>query len=168
MAWVYVSIRRQENRMKRYAVRGAEEDHHRQSKRIRKILILYTLALFLCWGVPLTILVVTIELGSFTTKVPFGVRAFLEMLIPLSGFFNMLVYFLPNCLKYQQQHPGTWLITTYFLVLVPYRYTSFSWRLGRNNEDEVEPSDNMNFAKFNTSNTNKNPSTTTTTMNGQM
>jgi len=137
MVWVYLHVRRQELKMQEYNFRGHNEEHHRESKRIRKILLLYTLSLYLTWGV----YAVTANLYIFLSlNIPFFVRVLFESSLPSSlGFFNMLVYFLPNSLKYQEDHPGTWLVTSYFHVLHP-------------STTRVEDSPDMNnLSRFNTS-----------------
>mmetsp|Transcript_6871 Transcript_6871/g.9131 ORF Transcript_6871/g.9131 Transcript_6871/m.9131 type:complete len:310 (-) Transcript_6871:262-1191(-) len=137
MVWVYLHVRRQELKMQEYNFRGHNEEHHRESKRIRKILLLYTLSLYLTWGV----YAATANLYIFLSlNIPFFVRVLFESSLPSSlGFFNMLVYFLPNSLKYQEDHPGTWLVTSYFHVLHP-------------NTTRVEDSPDMNnLSRFNTS-----------------
>mmetsp|Transcript_25845 Transcript_25845/g.38413 ORF Transcript_25845/g.38413 Transcript_25845/m.38413 type:complete len:354 (-) Transcript_25845:666-1727(-) len=136
MVWVYLHVRRQELKMQEYNFRGHNEEHHRESKRIRKILLLYTLSLYLTWGV----YAVTANLYIFLSlNIPFFVRVLFESSLPSSlGFFNMLVYFLPNSLKYQEDHPGTWLVTSYFHVLHP-------------SITHVADSPDMNLSRFNTS-----------------
>jgi len=131
MLAVYVTVRRQERRMARYkftastpaitsptpARSSATASHNSQSRRIRKILFLYTFALYLCWGIPFTIIFISTELEAWPSQIPFVIRAVLETLIPLCGFCNMLVYFMPKSLKYQKNHPGSWLITCYCHVI---------------------------------------------------
>eukprot|EP00957_Ditylum_brightwellii_P092748 7062040-Ditylum_brightwellii.AAC.1 len=71
----------------------------------------------------------------------------------------MLVYFLPNCLKYQRDHPRTWLATAYLQVLHPCASCAWSpsgMRAGP--EEDVEDASEMNFAKFNTTNEQPTPS----------
>eukprot|EP00957_Ditylum_brightwellii_P067353 5112658-Ditylum_brightwellii.AAC.1 len=47
MVWVYLYVRRQEMRNRRYIFGGLNTaDNHRESRRIRKILFLYTLSLY--------------------------------------------------------------------------------------------------------------------------
>lgn len=125
MVAVYLTVRRQEKKMTRYtftarnstASRTAAVTHNTQSQRIRKILLLYTLALYICWGIPFTIIFVSIEVKVWPSKISFGIRAVLESIIPLCGFCNMLVYFLPKCLTHQKKYPRMWLITCYYHVL---------------------------------------------------
>jgi len=122
MIWIYISVRGQEVRQTIYSFPGEEtRDYHRESRRIRKILLLYTIALYICWGVPLTTIFMSIKLDAaeWPESIPFGVRAVIETLIPLIGFFNMLVYFLPNSLTYQKAHPGAWLVMSYWYILIP-------------------------------------------------
>jgi hypothetical protein len=47
---VYHTVRAQEER--RSSIRSFHEDHHRESKRIRKTMVLYTSSFYLCWIVP--------------------------------------------------------------------------------------------------------------------
>eukprot|EP00957_Ditylum_brightwellii_P081636 6210145-Ditylum_brightwellii.AAC.1 len=46
MVWVYLHVKRQEMRNKQYNFRQHNTDNHRESRRIRKILFLYTLSLY--------------------------------------------------------------------------------------------------------------------------
>lgn len=131
MVAVYVTVRRQERRMARYtftpsnlaitsltpARSSATASHNLQSRRIRKILFLYTFALYFCWGIPFTIIFISTELEAWPSQIPFVIRAVLETLIPLCGFSNMLVYFMPKSLNRQKNHPGSWLITSYCHVI---------------------------------------------------
>eukprot|EP00957_Ditylum_brightwellii_P092705 7059160-Ditylum_brightwellii.AAC.1 len=92
-------------RNRRYIFGGSNTaDNHRESRRIRKILFLYTLSLYFSY-VPWLFAVL---IGGPISESIVGT------LLPLLGFWNMLVYFLPKCLKYQRDHPGTWLVTAYF------------------------------------------------------
>lgn len=104
---VYQSVHNQEMRSANY--RSFRDDHFRQSKRIRKTMVLYTSSFFICWIFPVICL-----------WVPHGVPALNiigDILMPLQGMFNMLVFVQPKCLKYQKDHPGTSLLTSYFRVL---------------------------------------------------
>mmetsp|Transcript_25666 Transcript_25666/g.27571 ORF Transcript_25666/g.27571 Transcript_25666/m.27571 type:complete len:150 (-) Transcript_25666:257-706(-) len=91
----------------------------------------------------------------------FGVIVVIEIVVPLSGFNNMLVYFLPKCLKYQKTHPGTWLVMSYWhiLILTSIGYCSWCSKLFNNvnpggddttNEEMITNSSDMNFASYNT------------------
>ncbi len=131
MVTVYITVRRQERRMERYAFtpsnpaitsptparNSATTSHNSQSRRIRKILFLYTFALYFCWGIPFTIIFISTELEAWPSQIPFVIRAVLETLIPLCGFCNMLVYFMPKSLNRQKNHPGSWLMNCYFHVI---------------------------------------------------
>eukprot|EP00957_Ditylum_brightwellii_P160014 12180512-Ditylum_brightwellii.AAC.1 len=60
----------------------------------------------------------------------------------------MLVYFLPNCLKHQQEHPGMWLVSAYFQILhlhTPCAFTPSGMCAGQ--KEDVEDAPEMNFAK---------------------
>jgi len=151
MVWVYVHVRRQETKTKRYNFRGVQRDNHRESKRIRKILLLYTISLYLCWGI-FAAMVALESLGSI--QIVYGIRVvFKEAFPPLLGFFNMLVYFLPKCLKYQQDHPGTWLMIAYFHVLCPSVNCTYCISKTRSGEKEdAVGASGINFATFNTPN----------------
>jgi len=159
MGWIYISVRRQEVKQTMYRFPGeATRDYHRESRRIRKILLLYTVALYVCWGVPLTIIFMSIELDA---AVPFGVWAVIETLIPLIGFFNMLVYFLPNSLTYQKAHPGTWLVVSYWYIIIPQSKGCCLWcsklftNYGTSGDDVTDEaimeSSDLNFAMHNIS-----------------
>jgi len=150
MVWVYLYVRRQETRNRRYIFGGSNNtDNHRESRRIRKILFLYTLSLYFAY-VPALLAVVANDPISESIS---------DTLFPLLGFWNMLVYFLPNCLKYQRDHPGTWLVTAYFQVLRPQAPCAWSPSgMCAGQKEDVEDAPEMNFAKFNT--TNEQPATT--------
>lgn len=159
MISVYNTVRKQETRMIRYAVSGAsEEDHFRESKRIRKILLLYTLTLFLCWGIPFPLEVIIWRIGGLDAWIacPFAIKFIRELLIPLTGWFNMLVYFMPKCLKYQRKN-NTCLITSYFHVILGCGWSgAFCWRCCKmytdeNDNGEEDEDSILNFSKFNSS-----------------
>jgi len=149
MVWVYLHVRRQELRNRRYVFGGSNNAaNHRESRRIRKILFLYTLSLYLAY---LPFLVAVFIGGPISQSI-------VDTLVPLLGFWNMLVYFLPNCLKYQRDHPGTWLVTAYFQVLRPQAPCAWSPSgMCAGQKEDVEDAPEMNFAKFNT--TNEQPAT---------
>lgn len=108
MIMVYRSVRMQENRVSRY-LSFRSDDHRRESKRIGRTMILYTVGFYLCWVIP-SIIIHFAPGGSPAHVVSY-------ILLPLQGFFNMLVFIAPKCAKYQRQHPGTWLCTAYFCVI---------------------------------------------------
>mmetsp|Transcript_15664 Transcript_15664/g.17604 ORF Transcript_15664/g.17604 Transcript_15664/m.17604 type:complete len:169 (+) Transcript_15664:2-508(+) len=153
-----MSVRRQEVRQSIYSFPGEEtRDYHRESRRIRKILLLYTVALYVCWGVPFII----IEATEYQDSTPFAVRAVIETLIPLIGFFNMLVYFLPNSLTYQEAHPGTWLVVSYWYILIPQSkgcgllcsklFTNYSTSGDDVTDEAIMESSDLSFAMHNIS-----------------
>jgi len=150
MVWVYLHVRRQEVKMQRYVFRGSASEKHKESKRIRKILFLYTLSLYLTFGIFLIyVFVFVFGRNSFSVWISLP-RSVLPSLL---GFYNMLVYFLPNCLKYQRDHPGTWLVTAYLQVLrssAPCALSLSGICCGQ--KEDVEDAPEMNFAKYNTTN----------------
>mmetsp|Transcript_6878 Transcript_6878/g.9149 ORF Transcript_6878/g.9149 Transcript_6878/m.9149 type:complete len:240 (-) Transcript_6878:40-759(-) len=150
MVWVYLYVRRQEMRNRRYIFGGSNNAaNHRESRRIRKILFLYTLSLYFSYAPGL--------FAAFANK-PIS-ASISRTFVPLLGFWNMLVYFLPNCLKYQRDHPGTWLVTAYCQVLRPQAPCAWSPSgMCAGQKEDVEDAPEMNFAKFNT--TNEQPATT--------
>mmetsp|Transcript_26025 Transcript_26025/g.33160 ORF Transcript_26025/g.33160 Transcript_26025/m.33160 type:complete len:375 (-) Transcript_26025:73-1197(-) len=144
MVWVYLHVRRQEMRNRRYNFGISNNaDNHRESRRIRKILFLYTLSLYFSY-VP----------GFFAVFVGDPIsQSISDTVFPLLGFWNMLVYFLPNCLKYQRDHPGTWLVTAYFQVLRPQAPCAWSPSgMCAGQKEDVEDAPEMNFSKINTTN----------------
>jgi len=143
MVWVYLHVRRQELRMGQYNFRQHNRETHRESKQIRKILSLYTLSLYLTYGIAL--------LGALL-PLPYNGQFLIRPLTPFLGFLNMLVYFLPNCLKYQKDHPGTWLVTAYFQVVRPCAPCSLSLSGVCVGREEEEDAPEMNFSKINTTN----------------
>eukprot|EP00957_Ditylum_brightwellii_P032228 2442915-Ditylum_brightwellii.AAC.1 len=65
----------------------------------------------------------------------------------------MLVYFQPNCLKYQQDHPGTWLVAAYFQVLCFFALCVLSPSgMHACQKEDVEDAPETIFTKFNTIN----------------
>mmetsp|Transcript_13121 Transcript_13121/g.19419 ORF Transcript_13121/g.19419 Transcript_13121/m.19419 type:complete len:380 (+) Transcript_13121:30-1169(+) len=149
MVWVYLHVRRQEMRNRRYNFGISNNaDNHRESRRIRKILFLYTLSLYVSYGPWLFAVFIG---GPISESIS-------DTIFPLLGFWNMLVYFLPNCLKYQRDHPGTWLVTAYFQVLRPAPCAWSPSGMCAGQKEELEDAPEMNFAKFNT--TNEQPATT--------
>uniref|UniRef100_A0A7S4SJ62 G-protein coupled receptors family 1 profile domain-containing protein n=2 Tax=Ditylum brightwellii TaxID=49249 RepID=A0A7S4SJ62_9STRA len=149
MLWVYLHVRKQEVKMQRYNFRQHNAENHKESKRIRKVLFLYTLSLYFTYTPHL-----------FVVSVPKHIRwSVVRTLPPLLGFWNMLVYFLPNCLKYQREHSGTWLVIAYFQVLRP-RFPcvlSLSSGMCKRRKKDVEDAPEMNFAKINTANEESSP-----------
>ncbi|KAL7551738.1 hypothetical protein ACHAWF_014923 [Thalassiosira exigua] len=117
MVCVYITVRRQEDKQKKYVFSSCEQNNHKKSQRIGKIMILYTMALLFCWGVPYSVIVPAYMLDAWPSKIPFGIRILVEALIPLLGVFNCLVYFLPKCLKHQEKNPEVWLVAAYFHVM---------------------------------------------------
>jgi len=144
MVWVYLHVRRQELRMQRYNFRQHNTEKHKESKRIRKILSLYTLSLYLTYGIAL--------LGVLL-PLPHRGLFLIRPLTPLLGFLNMLVYFLPSRLKYQKDHPGTWLVTAYFQLVRPCAPCTLSLSgMCCGQKEDMEDAPEMNIAKVNTTN----------------
>jgi len=71
----------------------------------------------------------------------------------------MLVYFPPNCLKYQRAHPGIWLvqlpISKFWAQIVCCARSSNGMCAGQ--KEDVEDAPEMNFAKFNAANEQTHP-----------
>jgi len=107
MIAIYRSVYKQEKIMAQFAYGNTTQEHHRQSKRIRKSMILYTSTFYICWILP------TFAVAG---EVPI-LRVVANALIPLMGFLNMLVFILPKCVKYQKEHSGTILPVAYFYVM---------------------------------------------------
>jgi len=105
MVFIYRCVYRQEHRNSTYG-RGTDAEHFSMSKRIRKSMLLYTSLFYLCWILP-TLLVLSLP----------ALRVVADTLVPLMGFFNVLVFILPRCLKYQKDHAGTRLPVAYFHVM---------------------------------------------------
>jgi len=103
MLLVYRTVQRQMSQ------RSLGPDHRRESKRIRRTMLLYTSTFYLCWVMPINIIIFA-EPGSTA-------HVFAYIFLPLQGFFNMLVFIAPKCVKYQREHPGTWLLTAYWCVI---------------------------------------------------
>ena len=92
---VYHTVRAQEER--RSSIRSFHEDHHRESKRIRKTMVLYTSSFYLCWIVPTIFLWVPHTVATL--------KIIGDILMPLqgvSGYTSIAPYrhfFLIACLK---------------------------------------------------------------------
>ena len=106
MVVVYATVRRVENRAVRISLTNS---HRRDSKRIRRTMILYTFAMYGCWVVPSFII--------HFARPSLGALVASYILVPLQGFFNMLIFIAPKCAKYQRDHPGTWIVTAYARVI---------------------------------------------------
>merc|ERR1719401_2851330 len=91
--------------------RGPAAEHHAKSKRARKSMLLYTGSFFLCWVLPLILGFV-----AHHTEIS-ALHSIANALYPLMGFFNVLVFVMPKCLKHQEDRPGIWLATAYLHVL---------------------------------------------------
>ena len=163
MSWVYIHVRRQEARQAMYNVPGDQtQNYHRESRRIRKILFLYTLVLYISWGMPYSLLVrYDCRTDICNKPFPFGAKVVIAIFLPISGFFNLLVYFLPNCLKYQMTYPGTWLVMSYYHILISSCTGCCAWcskLLKRSiagfedatTDEMIVDSPDMNFATYNT------------------
>lgn len=110
MFTVYRTVHNQESRTNRYRVSAA--NHYQESKRIRKTMLLYTSSFYICLVIPL------LFRWAHPTPQPYPMLNLLsEMILPLQGFFDMCVFIQPKCLKYQKDHPGTGLLTSYIHVL---------------------------------------------------
>lgn len=109
MIAIYRTVYNQEKRNARYSFAGNDEADHSQSKRIRKSMVLYTSSFYVCWIFPIAILAVP--------NTPRALRIFSQLLMPLMGFLNMLVFIQPKCVKYQKDNEGTGLMTAYSFVI---------------------------------------------------
>ena len=107
MVVIYRTVYKQEKRMATYSASGIDVDHHKRSKQIRKSMILYTSSFYICWIIPV--------IGNLLNSHPFRVIGYIFS--PLMGFLNALVFLMPKCIKYQNDHPGTWLLTAYICVV---------------------------------------------------
>eukprot|EP00567_Pseudictyota_dubia_P010462 CAMPEP_0197445334 /NCGR_PEP_ID=MMETSP1175-20131217/10580_1 /TAXON_ID=1003142 /ORGANISM="Triceratium dubium, Strain CCMP147" /LENGTH=414 /DNA_ID=CAMNT_0042976277 /DNA_START=438 /DNA_END=1682 /DNA_ORIENTATION=+ len=162
MVWVYASVRRQENRMKKYRFGSnsdsasareiaRDESQNKESKKIRKILLLYTLALYMCLGVPFSVhwavmIHQTIHGKAYHDHdLNFGSMLFSAFMVPFQGVFNCLVYFMPKALKRQRANPGTWLIAAYLDVLLPSKL--FCGKITENGDGEGKSSTFGNFGR---------------------
>ena len=117
MIVIYRTVYKQELSNARHNFRN--EENHTMSKRIRKSMILYTSSFYICWVIPMICVYIP------NSHSPAALRIIGLTLGPLMGFFNMLVFILPKCIKYQKQHAGTSLLGAYFYTMfkVPIRVT---------------------------------------------
>ena len=145
---IYRDIRNIEVRMDRYSF---GEEHRRESRRIRTMMLLYTGSFFLCWILPIIIILI---------KPLNGVPAFrivVMVISPLQGLFNMVIFFRPKCLKYQKDNPGTILLVAYARVVigtpawvkaVMRMFSSLQTRTQNTKEDE-DVDDGIGFGNYN-------------------
>lgn len=54
-------------------------------------------------------------IGNLLNSHPFRVLGYIFS--PLMCFLNALVFLMPKCIKYQNNHPGTWLLMAYICVI---------------------------------------------------
>jgi len=87
----------QSNRSNRSSTNGGNENF-RDSQRIRRTMLLYCSSFYICWILPLAF-----WYGPHDVKALYVLG---DMLFSLMGFFNMLVFTHPKCIKYQEDHPG--------------------------------------------------------------
>jgi len=121
-----------------------------QAQGVEKLHFLYTLFLYFRSG-PLLFVVFICIPNQFVSLI-------ISTLYPLLGFWNLPVYFLHTRLKYQQDHPGTWLVTAYFQVLRPNAPCACSPSgMCAGQKEDVEDAPEMNFAKFNAANEQTHP-----------
>ena len=74
-------------------------------------MLFYTGSFFLCW------IIVIVILNTPLCDVP-AFKIVAGVLTPLQGFFNMVIFFCPECLKYQKYNPGTRLFVAYVRVVI--------------------------------------------------
>ena len=75
---VYRTVHDQEAR--RSSIRSFRDDHHRESKRIRRTMVLYTGSFYLCWIVPIFFLWIEHEVAAL--------KIIGDILMPLQGVSN--------------------------------------------------------------------------------
>jgi len=110
MLVIYRSVYKQEQVMAGYSFGSTEQENHARSKRLRKSMLLYTGSFYVCWVLPAILI--------YTPNTPRTLYIFGRGLVPLMGFFNMLVFIRPFCVKYQREHAGTHLLVAYYHVMV--------------------------------------------------
>ena len=134
--------------MHQYSFGG--EEHNRESRRIRTTMLLYTGSFFLCWIIPLLILLTPLS------NVP-AIRIVSSLLGPLQVFFNMVIFFRPKCLKHQKDNPGTSLLVAYVRVVLGIpawvkavrRMFSSSQTTTPKTEDDKDVDDGIGFSTYN-------------------
>jgi len=153
MISIYRTVYRQEKKMAAYRFRGAQEQtneeiNYPESKRIRKTMLFYTSSFYICWIIPMIIWLTP-------HSVPY-LEIIADILFSLMGFFNMLVFIQPKCLRYQKDHPGTNILTCYFFVVFHSqiiswkRFLSTSTWMDNSDSDGID--DDLGFKTYNVHN----------------
>jgi len=113
MVAIYMSVYLSERKMAKYRFSNEDdeggEEEYPESKRIRQSMLLYSSSFYICWIIPLVL-----------WYAPHGVPSLYvigDVLFSLMGFFNMVVYVHPKCVKYQQKNPGTSLLRCYVIII---------------------------------------------------
>mmetsp|Transcript_42093 Transcript_42093/g.88339 ORF Transcript_42093/g.88339 Transcript_42093/m.88339 type:complete len:413 (+) Transcript_42093:126-1364(+) len=109
MVRIYLSVYLQERRMTKYNFGDEDDDCFKESKRIRNTMLLYTSSFYICWIIP-----IMCWHAPHSTPALYIVADFF---FPLMGFFHMLIFTLPKCVKYQNENPGTNKVVCYFFVI---------------------------------------------------
>jgi len=112
MMSVYRSVYLEEKKMNQYRLQSEQDEDDgkddSESKRIQKTLLLYTSSFYICWIIPI--------IFWNATSVP-ALHIVADTLFSFMGFFNMIVFIQPKCIKYQTEHPGYSLVACYFYVI---------------------------------------------------
>ena len=114
-------------------------------------MLLYTSSFFLCWIIPVIIL------NTTPLSVVPAFQIVLYVLAPLQGFFNMVIFFRPKCLKYQKDNPGTSLLVVYVRIVLATpawvkavrRMFSSSQTTTPNTNDDEDVDDGIGFSTYN-------------------
>jgi len=145
MVSVYRSVYLEEQKMVQYRFQIDEEGEeqkaaHSESKRIQKTLLLYTSSFYICWITPV--------IFWNATSVP-ALQIVGDMSFSLMGFFNMVVFIQPKCIKYQTEHPDRSLVACYFYVIFS-QQIKFGQRFnGIGRTDEIDFDDGIGFETYN-------------------
>lgn len=148
MVEVYRAVYNQERKISAYKSDqpdGRSSKKRGEARRIRNTLLEYTGSFFLCWIVPMIL-----------WYPPHGMpvlHIIADCLFALLGFFNMLTFIKPKCVKYQKDHPGTSLTTAYFCIMFSHPI-SFVRRFSKGStqelgSDTLDTDDGIGFGNYN-------------------
>jgi len=145
MVSVYRSVYLEEQRMVQYRFQNEEEAEegkasNSESKRIQKTLLLYTSSFYICWITPVVF--------WNATSVP-ALHIVGDMLFSMMGFFNMVVFIQPKCIKYQTEHPDCSLVACYFYVIFSEQIKFGQRFTGIERTDEINFDDGIGFETYN-------------------
>jgi len=144
MVSVYRTVYLEEQKMATYRFQSGNDEEvekaDSESKRIQKTLLLYTSSFYICWVIPIIF-----------WKIPFVpvLHIVADMLFSFMGFFNMIVFIQPKCIKYQTEHPDHSLVACYFYVIFSEQIKFGQKFTGMETTDAVDFDDGIGFETYN-------------------